>query len=117
MATSREVSLGVGLGTAALVWAIYDGHLPKIAESRISQPNDPDLSGSERQAAWVSAVFVGGIAFIAKDATVLVIGGVALVALSWAHRYANAHDSSVAGAVLPQQAQMQVSAESPYVPS
>jgi len=116
MALARETSLAVGLATAGLVWTIYDGHLPSIAEARVSQPHDDDLAGTERQAAWVSAVFVGGIAYVAKDPTVLVIGGVALVALSWAHRYANAHDPSAARGTLPQQQIMSESA-SPFVPA
>lgn len=112
----REASLGVGLGTAAIVWAIYQGHLPSIAEVRVSANADADLAGSERTASWIAAGFVGGIAWIAKDPTVLVIGGVTLLALSWAHKHANQHDPSAAATGV-QPASRQVSVESPYAPS
>jgi hypothetical protein len=112
----REASLGVGLGTAAIVWAIYSGHLPGVAETRVNPPGDDILAGTERTASWIAAGFVGGIAWIAKDPTVLVIGGVTLLALSWAHKHANQHDPmSSATAVSP--SSRQVAVESPYSPS
>lgn len=112
----REASLGVGLGAAAIVWAVYDHHLPGIAETRVNAAHDDELAGTERTAAWIAASFVAGITFISRDPTVLVISGVTLIALSWAHRYANAHDPSAAAAGFAP-AQRQVAAESPYSPS
>jgi len=112
----REASLGVGLGAAAIVWTIYDHHLPGIAETRVNSAHDDELAGTERTAAWVSAAFVAGVAWIAQDPTVFVIGGATLIALSWAHRHANAHDP-MAAATGVSPASRQVAAESPYAPS
>lgn len=94
---TREVSLGVGLGTAAIVYAIYDGHLPSIADARNATPGDPTLKASNKQATWIAAGFVAGVSFLAKDPTVLVIGGVTLLALCWSHKHAANYNPATQG--------------------
>jgi hypothetical protein len=84
-----ETSIMVGLATAGAVAAIYSNALPPITDIRLAEAGDPDVSGSERGAAVLSAVVVAGIAFISKDPTVLVIGGATMLGLSWFHRHAN----------------------------
>jgi 4-amino-4-deoxy-L-arabinose transferase-like glycosyltransferase len=95
MALKREVSLGVGLATAALVWGIYNSALPSVAEARVSAPHDADLSGTERAAAWTAAAAVAGVSLLSKDPTVFVLGGGMIVALSWWHRHANHYDAAI----------------------
>jgi 4-amino-4-deoxy-L-arabinose transferase-like glycosyltransferase len=116
---SREAALGLGLGSAALVWTVYNGICPSVSDTKASAPQDSILTGSERTAAFISAGLVGGIALIAKDPTVFVIGGVALLALSWAHRHANVFDPMAPGnGMLPSPSNLQEAAESPgYVPA
>src|SRR6185369_13477202 len=75
MALKREVSLGVGLATAALVWGIYNSALPSIADVRVSQPDDPDAAAVERAATWTAAAAVAGVSLISRDPTVFVLGG------------------------------------------
>jgi len=84
-----EISLPVGLATAAVVYGIYQNGLPPVVDIRTAPQNHPDVEGAERAAAWTSAVVVAGISLIAKDPTVFVIGGAMVVALSWWHRHAN----------------------------
>lgn len=95
-----EVSLGVGLATAALVYATYNGALPSVADVRVAKPNNPDVNAARRLAAWTSAGVVGAVSLMAKDPTVFVIGGAMVIALDWWHRYAdqvNPTISKVAG--------------------
>ncbi len=101
MALSRELSLGVGLATAALVYGVYMTALPSVAEMRTTPPNDPDAGGAERSAAWIAAAAVSGISLITKDPTVFVLGGSMVVALSWWHRHANNHNPSLGSATMP----------------
>lgn len=95
-----EVSLGVGLATAAMVFATYSAALPANADVRVAQPDNSDIQASRKLAAWTSAGVVGAVSLIAKDPTVFVIGGAFVIILDWWHRYADAVNpliSKVAG--------------------
>ena len=97
----REGSLAIGAATAAVVWGIYNGALPTIAECRVSEQNDRDLAATERTAAWTAAAIVGGISLIAKDRTVFVVGASMIVILSWWHRHANMHSPTLGNSTVP----------------
>jgi hypothetical protein len=92
MALRPEVSLPVGLATAAVVWVVYDHALPSIADARVGGHDDPHLWSTEKSASLISIAVVGGISLIAKDPTVFIIGGAMTIALSWWHRHANMVD-------------------------
>lgn len=92
MALRPEVSLPVGLATAAVVYVVYDHALPNITDARVGGMNDDHLWAAEKQASIVSVAVVGGISLIAKDPTVFIIGGLMTIALSWWHRHANMVD-------------------------
>jgi hypothetical protein len=96
-----EVSLGMGLATAAIVWGVFNTSLPSIAESRVTGQNDRDLASAERTATWVSGAVVAGVSLISKDATVFVLGGATVVALAWMHRHANQVHPGVGKATMP----------------
>ncbi len=101
MALPRQASLGVGLATAALVWGVYNVALPTVADVRVGQPNDADLSAAERAATWASAAAVSGVSLLAKDPTVFIIGGSMVVLMAWWQRHSNANDSSLGSATMP----------------
>ncbi len=101
MALSREVSLGVGLATAALVYGIFQSGLPSVAEVRTTPPGDTDAAAAERSATWIAAAVVSGISLITKDPTVFVLGGSMVVAYAWWHRHANMHNPSLGSATMP----------------
>lgn len=100
MPLPRQVSLGVGLATAALVWGVYNTALPSVAEARVSAPNDADLAATERAASWTAAAVVAGVSLLSKDPTVFVIGGSMVVALAWWHRHSN-HFNAAQGKLQP----------------
>src|SRR5689334_22659175 len=84
-----EVSLGVGLATAAMVYAAYSHAMPNVADVRVAKPNNPDINASRRLAAWTSAGLVSAVSLIARDPTVFVLGGSMVIALDWWHRHAD----------------------------
>ena len=89
MSLKPEVSIPVGLATAALVYSVYANATPSITEIRAAKPNDADVAASRKLAAWTSAGIVGGVSLIAKDPTIFIIGGTMVVVLDWWHRHAN----------------------------
>lgn len=84
-------SVTVGLGVAAGVFAVY-GNLPAIPDIRVAQPNDPEITKSERGASWFAIGLVSGVSLLTKDPTVFVIGGLAMIGASIWHQHANAYD-------------------------
>lgn len=101
MSLKPEVSLGVGLATAAVVWSVYNNATPTIADIRTGAPGDEHIDASRKMAAWTTAGIVGGISLIAKDPTVFIVGGAMIVAVDWWHRHANEVNPDTGRATLP----------------
>jgi hypothetical protein len=85
-----EVSIGVGLAVGTVVYGIYQGALPPVADVRSLDAHNQDVAASERMAGWTAAAVVAGISLLAKDGTVFIIGGSMVIAMSLWHRHANA---------------------------
>jgi hypothetical protein len=101
MALKREVSLGVGLATAALVYAVYSRALPTLADVRAGAPADVQAGKSEKSAAWTATAVVAAVSLLSRDPTVFIIGGASVVGLSWLHRHANFVNPSQGAASMP----------------
>lgn len=84
-----EVSLGVGLATATVVYAVYSQATPTIADIRVSPAGDGNIESSRKMAAWTAAGLVGAISLISKDPTVFVVGGAMVIGMDWWTRHAN----------------------------
>lgn len=84
-----EVSLGLGLATATVVYATYSNMTPSMADIRVGKPGDEHLETARKQAAWVSAGIVAGISLLAKDATIFIVGGTTVVIMDWLTRTNN----------------------------
>jgi len=89
MALKPEVSLGVALATAGVVYSIYSNATPAIADIRVAQPGDETIDSSRKSATWIAAGVVSGISLIAKDPTIFIVGGSMVVAMDWWTRHAN----------------------------
>lgn len=89
MALKPEVSIGTGIALAALVYGVYSHALPSVVDHRVGDVGDVNAQAAERVATWTTAAAVAGIALLAKDPTIFVIGGSMVVAMSWWHRHAN----------------------------
>ena len=87
-----EISIPVALGTAAVVWGVYQLALPSMADCRAEDPNDKNIASAERSALVVSTIVSGGIALLAADVTPFVVGGITACLLSWSYRHHNMTD-------------------------
>jgi hypothetical protein len=85
-----EVSIGVGLATMTVVYSIYQGALPSVADVRSLDAHNGDVEAAERLAGWTAAGVVAGISLLAKDGTVFILGGSMVVVMAWWHRHADA---------------------------
>jgi hypothetical protein len=83
MSLKPESSIMVGLATGALVFGVYQNAIPTNADIRTVPENNDDIAASEKTALWMSAAVVSGVSLIAKDATVFIIGGSIVIAMSW----------------------------------
>lgn len=92
MALKAEVSLPIALATGTVVWSIFQGALPSVADMRAAGKNDDTIEGSRRLAAWTAAGVVAGVSLLAKDPTVFVVGGSMVIAMDWWTRHANQVD-------------------------
>jgi hypothetical protein len=102
----RKTSLAVGLGTAALVYGVYDLIMPEVVNIRAADANDGHVASAEKAARWTSAGAVVGMTLISRDTVVFIIGAGMVVALSWAYRHANVVDPDRGNALLPSSASM-----------
>lgn len=85
-----EGSLTLGAATAALVYGIYSFSLPDTATIHATDAHDVNVEAGRKKAAWTSVVAVAGIALMARDKTIFILGGATVFALDWHTRHANA---------------------------
>lgn len=93
MALKPDVSLGVALATATVVYGIHSNMTPPVADVRSLESNNGDIQASERAASWISAAVVAGISLLAKDPTIFVVGGTMVVVMAWTTRHADQVDT------------------------
>lgn len=82
-------SVMVALATGAIVYAVYQGALPTVAESHATEPHNASLESGRKKAVWTSAAVVGGMFLLTHDPNVFMIGAGATIILDWTHRHAN----------------------------
>lgn len=82
----------VGALVAAGVYGIFQLNSPNLSDVKAAPPGSQVAHGSVKTAAWTAAVFVSGLAILAKSPTIYVIGGAMIVAESWKYFHANRVD-------------------------
>lgn len=100
MALRPDVSVGVGLGVAGVVYAIHTNFTPSIADIQGLPTGNTDVDSAERQATWLSVGVVSGISLITKDPTIFVIGSAMTIAMALFTRHATWTDTKT-GMVAP----------------
>lgn len=93
MGLKPEISLGIALATATVVYAVHQNATPTIADIRSLESNQQDIQKAERAATWTSAAIVAGISLLAKDATIFIVGGAMTIAMAWMTRHADQVDT------------------------
>ena len=106
MALAPTASVGVGVAMLGVVYGIYDQTLPEVTDIRVQEAGDRDLCAAEKTARWASAAVVTGVALIAMDATVFIIGATGVIIFSWMHRHANYCDPQLGATSKPSSRQL-----------
>lgn len=106
MSLKPDTEISIALATSVLAYGAYQVALPSTADIRSLEPNNRDIQGSERVAAWVSAALVSFTALLTKSPTVFTLGGATVIAASWMTRHADQVStvSKKAAAMVPQPA-------------
>jgi hypothetical protein len=91
-----EASIGVGLATCAVVFAIHSNATPSIADMQSLPAGNTDVDTAERKATYLSAGVVAAISLLAKDPTIFVLGSAAAIAMAWMTRRAVHTESNTA---------------------
>lgn len=103
MALKADAEVSIALATSVMAYGAYQLALPSVADVRSLEPNNKDIQGAERTAAWVSAGLVSFVALITKSPNVFILGGATVIASSWMTRHADqvSNVSKKAGSLLP----------------
>jgi hypothetical protein len=84
----RAVQLGVLVAIGNML--IFQHYLPPVVDERQGDQFDVSAERAEREALFVSLAFSAIIAGYVKNWHTFVIGGLAIVAIDFAHKHANA---------------------------
>lgn len=91
-----ELSLGTGIAVAVLAGGAFTTHLPPVVDVRTVESGNRDVESSVKAAAWTAGAAVAAVSLIAQDATIFILGGATVVALTWMYHHAN-HVSPLTG--------------------
>ena|SRR5712691_2003792 len=81
-------AIGVLVGIVDVeIWRHF---VPSVADVRTAQPFNTDIEAAERTALLVGSLFTLVVAGFTRSAEVFAIGGLALVAMDYATKHANA---------------------------
>src|SRR5579859_2372986 len=86
---SGDNSIVTSLATVAVVVAIYQAKVGPVADVHMTAPNDGNIAASIRKAGWEALGAVAGIALLAGDMNIIILGGAAVVAEELSYRHAN----------------------------
>lgn len=99
-----SASIATGIGSAALILAVYMHNVPISANVRANPvPNDKTLESSRKSAAWESAGILGILFLLTRDWNSLLIGGFTLSGVDFWVKHHNATEpqSNKAVATVP----------------
>lgn len=89
MSLKPDAEITIALATSAMAYGTYQFFLPPVADIRSLEPNNADIQGSERTAAWVAAGFVALVSLVTKSPSVFILGGGTIVGASWSAKHAD----------------------------
>jgi len=103
MALKPDAEISIALATGVMAFATYQVALPPVADIRSLEPNNKDIQGSERLAAWTAAGLVSLVALLTKSPSVFTVGGLVVIVSSWSARHADQVStvSKKAGTLVP----------------
>lgn len=83
-------SIGVAIGTAGLVYAIYGLNVPNLGVIHATDPNDQNVEAARKKATWEAALAVIAATALTRDLNPWIMGGGAIILSDWYVRHANA---------------------------
>lgn len=86
---SPENSLVMGAATVAIVAGIYQLDAGSVAQVHASDAYHPANSTGIKKAGYTALIAVAGIALLARDPNIVILGGAAIIAFSAHYRHAN----------------------------
>ena len=84
-----ENSIIAGLATVAIVAGIYQLSAGPVSQVHASDAYHPANSSAVKKAGYESLIAVAGIALLARDPNIVILGGAAIVAFHASYRHAN----------------------------
>lgn len=95
-----EGSLILGAGVGGMVYGLYQLNLGNVATCHATDANHPVLETSRKKAGYTSLVMVGGLAILARDPNLIILGGAMIIAMEVHYRTAIMTDP-VSGQIMP----------------
>ena len=89
MSLKPDAEVSIALATSVMAYGAYQMALPPVADIRTLEPNNRDVQGSERTAAWIAAGMVSLVSLLTKSPSVFILGGGTVIAASWMTRHAD----------------------------
>ena len=89
-------------GTA--VYGIFQLNAPNLSDVKASMPGGAasvNTHKSVKTAVWTSAIFVSGLALLAKDPAIFIVGGLITSIEGWKYYHANSVDAATGAVVAP----------------
>ena len=96
-----EVSLPLALALGVAEYAVFQVEAPNLADVKGAQPHNTVVSKSVTTAGWTCAGMTAGLAILAKDYTIFVVGGAIALALVLKYKHANVTEPMTVQVVMP----------------
>ena len=84
---SGENSIIMALATAAFVVSIYNMKVGPVSDVHATNANDGNMAASVKKAGWEAVAAVAGIALLAQDPNIVILGGAAIIAEELSYRH------------------------------
>lgn len=104
MALAPEASILGGLAVAGVVVGIHQVAKPSQADIQALPAGTPDIDRANKTATWLSVVAVSGIALLARDAGIFIIGSAATVGMKVWSDHSNFTESIMGRYLSPSEA-------------
>jgi hypothetical protein len=104
MALKPNEQIIVAAAVATGVYGIFQLNAPNLADVKASTPGGAasvNTHKSVKTAVWTAALFVSGLAILAKDPAIYIIGGLVTSVEGWKFYHANSVDSATGAVVAP----------------
>lgn len=95
-----EGSIVAGLATVALVYSVYQLNVGEVAAAAATDAHHPLLESSRKKAGWTSIALVAGVALLARDPNIVILGGAATIGMEASYRHAIMQDPNT-GMIVP----------------